>query len=125
MPHAHTIEVDESLVRAISDERLDGRMSLKDDLRRGHHARNVIAGIQHARKSHGEHGVFGGDGEWRFEGTAPSAGFFALADQYGMEAMNDDEFMQWRMKRFPEMRVQNRLRKTSIAVGSKYGPARA
>ena len=115
-------QLDNSLERAICDERLDGRSSLMDDLRRGFHARAVIGELEHAKRVNREARVIPGDMEMRLECTMPAASFHALGQQYGYEAFNDDEFMEWRMRRFPEMRVKTTSGKTVIAVGNKYGP---
>ncbi len=112
-------QVDESVARAMHDECVDGRMSLMDDLKRGHHARAILSEIQHSRnaKHRGEHTVAGGDIEMRLTNVFHGAGFHQLAMQEGTyDCWDDDDFIDWRGKRFGETRVKYTPRTTSLLV---------
>jgi hypothetical protein len=115
-------QLDNSFERAICDEKLDGRHSLMHDMRRGFHAKAVVSELEHAKRVNREARVIPGDLEMRLECTMPSSSFHILGQKYGYEAFNDDEFMAWRMNRFPEMRVNATTGRTMIVVGNKYGP---
>lgn len=119
MKNEYLLPVDESVERAMRDEHVDGRMSLMDDLKRGHQARAVISELEHARRAkfRGEHTVAGGDIEMRLTNIFHGVGFHQLALQEGTyDCWNDDDFIDWRGKRFGETRVKYTPRTTSVLV---------
>lgn len=119
MHNNRLFEVDESVARAMRDESVDGRMSLLDDLRGGIHARAVISELKHAElaKHRGEHSVACGDIEMRLTNVFHGAGFHQLAMQEGTyDCWDDNDFIDWRGKRFGETRVKYTPRTTSLLV---------
>lgn len=120
--------VDESLERALREERgVGGKFDLMTDMVRGHHARAVIAEMEHANqiKRMGEHSWVDGDFEFRPEAVLHGNGFHSLAMlNGGYDALNDEEFLRDLFRKHPEAKVRTRPRRTTIVVGSKYGPAK-
>jgi hypothetical protein len=127
MPNDRLFEVDESVARAMREECVDGRMSLLDDLRGGIHARAVISEMQHARnaKHIGEHTAAAGDIEMRLTNVFHGAGFHQLAMQEGTyDCWDDDDFINWRGRRFAETRVKYTPRNAIIQGFAFKGSSR-
>ena len=116
MSACHILQVDETVERELRDTRLGGRATLLDDLRRGHHARTVVAEMNHAQQLRrlGEHTNAGQGCEFRLEAAMHATGFHALGEAYGYDAWDDEDFVRWRIKRFPELRVRYRPRTTTV-----------
>lgn len=129
MDNPHLFEVDESVERALRDDRcLGGKFDLMTDMLRGHHARTVIAEMNHLNqiKAAGEQ-TFDSDSEFKFEldTIMHGQGFHTLAMQEGTyDCMADDDYLNFLKRKHPEMRIKARSRKTTIVVGEKYGPPR-
>lgn len=101
------------------DECVDGRMSLFDDLKRGHHARLVVSELEHSKraKHRGEHSVACGDIEMRLTHVMHGAGFHQLAMQEGTyDCMDDDDFINWGPRKAGDVQVKYTPRTTSLLV---------
>lgn len=124
----HLFEVDESLERLLMDESLDGKHSLFHDMRRGHHAKLVLAEIDHAKaiKALGEQKAWGGDAEMRLVGLIPAAAYHTIAAWDDSYETWDDTSKSGRLayikRKHPENNIRIRASKTTISVGNKYGP---
>ncbi len=119
MQNSCLFEVDESLERAVRDERLDGRKALMDDLRGGLQARATISNLELARraKHRGEHSVACGDIEFRLTHVMHGAGFHQLAlDEGTYECWDHDDFINFGPRKEADVSVKYTPRKTSLLV---------
>lgn len=130
MKNDYLFEVDESVERAMHEECLDGKMDLMADMMRGHHARTVIAEINHAKtlKAVSEQ-TWNPDNDFQFElqGVMHGQGFHQKALEagtYDIWDTNQSDYLDWTKKRFPENRLRHRSQRTTIVVADKYSPPR-
>ena len=85
-PHKEVF--DESLERALLEERLDGRQELVKDIFHGFHARALLGERQRRQV---EYQVLKGDMEIQFLGDIPADTFHILGDREGYGMWNDPD----------------------------------
>jgi hypothetical protein len=115
-------ELDPSMERAITEERLDGRRSLADDLRTGFHAKVVVAATEHARTSRREAHAMRGDLDIREYARMSAHEFHALHSGVVVSEGLNDDVEDFYLRRAPECRVRYVPRTPVVFIGSKYGP---